>query len=587
MKTLRSILLFVVLILSVNPNSQPTSSAQNATCLDVNLPAFVETAHYCQDVSVNTICRGSDHVYATFRQPVATGFFTLPGDRSALSLLGTLHTSSDVDTEEGWGVAVIRSAFNLPQTLAAQHGVVILLLGDATLTNRVDSALESVPSEPVEGQVSARGNANVRVGPSPNSAIVGSLSNGTHLLVDGRSADGEWLRVLFEQNQVAWISRSVVSVNDIGSLPVVNNQQLTTLQSFELVTETNAESCSSGLLLVQSPQHYQIHFIVNGADVSIASSAALRSHQMDFGQLSEDRTLMTAFDHVPTDLSEDSKCKVTQLIVVDGSASLNNGSLPLPTGFTAFSIACEDLVLPWGFSRPATSDELNSLQSLEGIPDSLLNYAITLPTQQQIQQILQAIEQSQGGGGAPGCEMLRQTSPLDTMANSFASFYWNGISGATHYVVNVFDRTGQKVTSLTSTGANTNVGGDVSQHAIGGGREFSWNVEAYSHNRLLCRTPATVVIRDQFGSPSSGLSGEQSDSYSPPEGQGDDPSDPGGEQGGNSSDQYEPNCVPYYQCRGINRKWRSDRRCGQDLGICYFQPDAPPDNNGGGGYSPN
>lgn len=549
------------------------SLAQNVACVDVNSPAFVQTALHCQDVSVNTICRGPDQVDATFSQPVAADFFSAPGDRSALSLLETLHTSSAVDAEDVWGVTVIRSAFNLPQTLAAQQSVVLLLFGDTTLTNRVDSATMYVPSEPVEGQVSARGNANIRVGPSANAAIIASLSNSTPLLVDGRSTDGEWLRILIEQSQIAWINRSVVSVNDIGDLPVIDNQQLTTMQAFDLVTDTRDESCSSGLLLVQSPQQYQSYFIVNGADVKIASSAALRSQQMNFGQLSEDRALFAAFDSVPNDLSDDSECKVTQLLVIDGSASLNNGSLPLPTGFTAFSIACEGLVLPWGFSRPITSEEIESLQSLEGIPDSLLNYAITLPTQQEIQRTLQAIGQSHIGAGTPACAGLRQTSPLGTMANSFTRFYWDGISGATRYVVNVFDSTGHKITSFTSTGTSPNIGGDVSQNAIGGGREFSWNVEAYSDNRLVCETPATVVIRDQLSPSSSGFAGGDSGS-------------PSGEQDGGPSNPNEPNCVPYYQCPDGTR-WSSDSRCGQDLGVCRFQPYTPPDNGGGGVFSPN
>jgi hypothetical protein len=93
------------------------------------------------------------------------------------------------------------------------------------------------------------------------------------------------------------------------------------------------------------------------------------------------------------------------------------------------------------------------------------------------------------------CAPFRPTSPLDGLPNGVATFYWDGAPGATSYIVRVFNEQGVEVGTFPVSGT-TNVQGDVSTGAIGGGFSFRWDVLAVLNGRVVCTAPGTTMLRE-------------------------------------------------------------------------------------------
>jgi hypothetical protein len=265
----------------------------------------------------------------------------------------------------------------------------------------------------------------------------------------------------------------------------------------------NATQCGQApdVLVVQGPQKLRVAFTVNGADVQIGSTVALHSLLSTYGKILQDRTLNSIFGAALAGqkLPDETVCRVTYLMVMDGRALLNDGKLVLPRGYMARSINCDDkLVTPWGGARPLNADELGELETLNNIPPDLLHYPIRTPKPGEIDQ---------GGGGSPtttnqgACGPLKPTSPLGTMANGYSDFYWDGLPDAASYVVNIYNEGKSPLAQFATGGAETSAGGDVSASAIGAGRVFYWDVEARLNNQTVCRSGLVRVVRDEFEQP--------------------------------------------------------------------------------------
>lgn len=469
------LLIAVFLILAPKAGLAQTESSE---CPALVKQALDDLGQNCGALDRNSACYGYNRVNATFAQSVADNFFSTPADRAGLSTLASIETAPLDVTNNNWGIAVLNVQANVPNTLPGQ-AVTFVLLGDVKVENAVEADNTFEPVTPIT--ITAVVGANIRSAGGVNANVIGSLKQGEQLPADGLSADGKWLRVVY-QGGVGWVSREVVQgePGTISSLPTITRDSRTPMQAFYFRTGVGSANCTEAppsLLVVQGPDNVKVDITANGADIRIGSTIALRF--LEGNQV--------------------------QLIVVSGEAEV--GDLKIPAGFTLTAPLTSDgkgLAGDWTDFRPLTQAELNELKALENLPINLLHYRIVLPTLEEIQRILAVFSQSNPSSQLPGvdpstagqvdCNPFRGTSPLDGLPFGPTTFYWDAAPGATSYRVNLFDGDNVLKTSLNTAGPQTSIVGDTS--GLGGGFTFSWNVQALINGQVACSTNQVTMYRE-------------------------------------------------------------------------------------------
>lgn len=454
--------------------SAAAAIGQSGTCPVLVERALQEMTNNCGGLDRNSACYGFNRVDATFTTPVDENAFSVPADRATLVTLETIRTAPfDLDLTR-WGIAVLNVQANVPNSLPGQ-AVTFLLLGDVSLENAVPPDSAFTGSDPLT--VNTQTGANLRSFPSLNANLVGSVPVNTALQADGRSADGEWLRVLY-QTGPAWINRALVSASgDLAELAVIRSENRSPMQAFYFSAGLGKPSCNEvppSTLVVQGPNNVMVDITANGADIRIGSTIALR--QTEDGRM--------------------------QLFVLAGSVQL--GNLTVPAGFTVFITLDENgnAIGSWEGMRPLTADELLSFALLERIEGDFMHYQIQIPTQQDIQNTLRILAQTVGAGGqngspqviVPGCEGLRATSPIGFAPFGSVTFYWDPLANAQNalYRISFYNAGGALLQAYETTG--TNLGLDTS--TLGEGNLFFWQVEAaVPGTALFCTTGQVTIAR--------------------------------------------------------------------------------------------
>ncbi|MEZ4672134.1 MAG: SH3 domain-containing protein [Anaerolineae bacterium] len=497
-----SLFMLLGLVLVLSP---VVRALQDATCPDIVNRALSELGQNCDALDRNSACYGYNRVNTTFLEQQPDDFFSKASDRSELLLIDDIATAPLDEVNDTWGMAVMKVQANVPNSLPGQ-AVTFVLMGDTQVRNDVAPSEAFIPSDPVA--VKTIGNANIRSGASTNANVIGSVPSGTDMEADGRSTDSKWVRILYKESP-GWISTQLLNASvDVAALPVITQESRTPMQAFHVTTGVRGASCDQApdVLLVQGPENIKVNLTLNGADIRIGSTIVIQSVKKTFKELLEDERLLKEFGGSLTDKNADGDlvCNVIQLMVVDGGASLNDGVVNLPTGFTADTINCGGadrtsvFTIPWAGSRPLTPEELAYLKPLEGLPPNILNYPIRIPTLADIQRILAALGGGIGGQATRGpaadkvnCAPFKPTSPLGQMPANGVQFYWDAAPGATSYTVRVYDSGGATVGEFSTNAPQTTVGGTPS-----GTGSLSWDVSAYYNGVLACTTGRAGVLRD-------------------------------------------------------------------------------------------
>lgn len=447
----------------------PVAGAQQETCLAVAEAAF-DGLTACSGAGAATAC----FAMAAESDPAAD-VFASSGDSVALSALQSL-TTAPLDTEsEQWGMARLNVHANVPLTVS-ETGLTYLLVGDATIENGVDPSSAFVPATPVT--IQALVGANLRSAPSTDARVIESAAAGTQLMASGISADGVWAYVTTE-NGVAWVSTQIIAPldGDLSLLPVVTNDSRSLMQSFVLTTGTETSPCSvqsPSMLVIQAPGGVNAGVTVNSVDVRFSDAIVLRvtpENQM-------------------------------QLFVLAGGAS--TGVLSVPAGFTVLADLSDDgreIEGAWANLRPISPDERGFLSVLELFPADSLYTAFSVPTADEVAATLASVNQASAGAaqtvsasGSGNCEGFQPTSPLDGFAFGQTTFYWDGVTGADQYRVNVYTD-GQLSNSTTIDALSTTTTIDTSSGGIGDGQGYGWNVEAISGGQVICSSGTVAMLR--------------------------------------------------------------------------------------------
>ncbi|MEO8609797.1 MAG: SH3 domain-containing protein [Chloroflexota bacterium] len=464
----------VVCLLAVVPLAGMAQSDGGA-CPALVQQALTDLGQNCDSLDRNSACYGYNRVDATFHQSETEDFFSKPADRSQIANLQSIATAPLDVNKDFWGIAVMNVQANVPNTLPGQ-AVTFVLLGDVKVDNAVAPEDVTQPVDPIN--VTTLTAANIRSGPTVNANIIGSVPNGKVLPADGRNDAGDWYRIVFSSGP-GWVNKDIIySEGDLNTLPVINKENRSPMQSFFFTTGVGDPACNAAppsLLVVQGPDNVKVNITANGADITIGSTIALMI--------------------LPGN--------ILQLIVVHGEAKL--GDLNVPAGFKITAQLSDDgksIVGGWEDMSPLTQEDLDLLKPLEGLPPNILHYPIVLPSLADIQAILNAFQGGNSGGGGTGgpgsgqadCTTFAPTSPLDGLPFGTTTFYWNPAPGATTYQVNLYNDSGALVGSFQTDAANTSLEGDTS--GLGGGFSFSWQVVALVNGQVACSSAPITMFRE-------------------------------------------------------------------------------------------
>jgi hypothetical protein len=83
------------------------------------------------------------------------------------------------------------------------------------------------------------------------------------------------------------------------------------------------------------------------------------------------------------------------------------------------------------------------------------------------------------------------------------------VQGATSYRFTLYNEAGQQVTSIETSANSTTLSVNTSPAAIGGGSNFSWDVQALLNGQVACTTARASVVRDSTSQFVSGGDGQQ------------------------------------------------------------------------------
>jgi hypothetical protein len=440
-------------------------------CPELVLRALDAVGELCSDLGRNTACYGYNQVGATFYEEVPDDFFDLPSDQSDVNILQNIRTSPMNSGNDEWGVAVLNVQANIPDTLPGQ-AVRFLLMGDTEVTNQVPPSAAIQPTVTITASVNT--NANVRSGPGRNNNVLEVLPTGTQVIANGLSDDATWVRIIFDESNIGWISRDLLieAEGSIDDLPISNEVPFTPLQAFQLRTGFTEPECreAPSLMVVQGPENTRIQIEVNGVDIELGSTIVLRT------------------------INQNTQMNVATL---DGSARI--GNLVIAEGFNATADLDEegDVDGNFGGLSPIPLRDLQIFQTLENVPGNILNYDINVQDRPSVIQTavptndnpqpLQTQEPTVSGNAE--CGGFRATSPVEGLFYGGNTFYWDPAPGATSYRVTVVG-----FTSIDVGAGQTNAFIDL--YNVGTNFQMSWYVEALVDGQVACTSQTVTIPRE-------------------------------------------------------------------------------------------
>jgi hypothetical protein len=464
--------------------------AQN-TCSALIDAALSEMDDNCEGIVRNDACYGFDLVQAAFLNEVPDDFFARPADIAAITDLESIATAGLDEENDIWGVAVMNIQANLPNTIPGQN-VTFILMGDTEVENAVAPEDTFVPSDGVDVTINTPQGANVRSGPGTNFNVIGGIGQDASVQADGQSADGQWLRVAYN-NRPAWINRVVVTDDSaFATLPVLSPELRTTMQAFFLRTgigQTTCEGVPEDILLVQGPNGIDIELEVNGANVEIGSTIGLRTIEID-GEL------------------------FLELIVFSGHADVDG--VRVPAGYRTLMCLSEtddrgldgesnDRIVTCAPSTPEPVENFGEVFCyLEEIPASLLNYQLEIlcpgeePPAPPVADTADSATDSELNG--VDCSTFALVGPLDGITPRPTVFNWTEAPGATRYEIVFYDFTGAQAGGFFTDGTSI----ELNVGTIPTGSELAWEVRAFAGEAYACvtfRTPLITRLADPYGVP--------------------------------------------------------------------------------------
>jgi hypothetical protein len=257
-----------------------SAAAQPSTCPDVVSRVLDAVGDACGEIGRNEICYGNLNLSAVPRNPSASLDFSSPGDRVGIGDLAALSLAGLAPALPEWGIAIVSLQANIPSLLPGQNATIVLF-GDISIED-VGGPTPPMPDVYVIGD-----GAPVHQEPAVSATTVGAISREPQRVV-GRLADGSWLRVALDDGTDGWVyTAAIAAEGDALALPVTApdiappDGRYGPMQAFRLQTGIGAPSCDEAPrdgILIQTPDGARaVQFQVNGVDIALGSTAAVRA----------------------------------------------------------------------------------------------------------------------------------------------------------------------------------------------------------------------------------------------------------------------------------------------------------------------
>jgi len=268
----RSIWYVIFLLFSVSMKV----AAQAAVCPPPVLLDFARSSSACFQLERNEACYGNGSVSATFQSDDLATAFAQAGDIASLSVLRSVTlTPSDED------VAITSLAVQASLSDTEASSVAFLLYGNVTIENKVDYLAEL--------QATAKGTLTIRSKPEANGDILAQLAVNKGVVVNGRSADKKWLRVIIPDSQnYGWVAAELVSSQQSIDVLSVVDVSTPVLNPFQVITVKTADAslCDgkvAGGVLIQTPNIEEtVSMTINAVEVRLAGTAYLTTNEDEF-----------------------------------------------------------------------------------------------------------------------------------------------------------------------------------------------------------------------------------------------------------------------------------------------------------------
>lgn len=453
-----------------------------ADCTALMEDAFSALDANCNSAGRNEACYGFNRVEASFLSQIDASTFSQPRDIAAVADIATIRTAPLSSANGTWGIALMNIQANLPDTLPGQS-VTFILMGDVEIENAVAPEDAFDPDDGIEVVITTPGGANVRSGPGLTFNVIGGAVVNSNLVADGLSEDNEWIRVIYS-DRPAWISRVTVAENPaIDALPVLTADLNTPMQAFYLRTGIGQPECAEApddLLLVQGPENIEIEITVNGADISLGSSGALRIIEIDGIQYLE----IIVFDGQFTTGGQTIHAGQRSIMCLsdannpglDGEA--NNRIVECPA-------SVPETIPPGEFGE--------TWCVMEDVPDNILNYGLEVLCPGETPPPPPSDNNTSGGSPSEieGVDCSSFTITTQQVVATDFVLTWTEASGATEYHVAVFDSGGNEISLLTGI-TGTSVGVNGGTHFSGSG---SVHVRAFFNGAYACVTSLSYSSR--------------------------------------------------------------------------------------------
>ena len=248
-----------------------TASAQT-TCPANVLLALSRAGSTCFDLAFNHACYGNGSAEAGFFDADGDLSFGAPGDRVPIASLSALATHT---MEDGFSVVPVKVQANLADS--EQRNTAILLFGEALAVNDVPPLATFV--------ITANGTISIRDQPMITADIVARMGLGDNVTVNGRTPEGDWLRVRIpNRNDLGWIAADVAPANSpLDALAIVTPETpfYRPFQVIEVATGSGDALCDgapeSGILIQTPNTRTEVTLILNGASLTLSATVYVQN----------------------------------------------------------------------------------------------------------------------------------------------------------------------------------------------------------------------------------------------------------------------------------------------------------------------
>jgi hypothetical protein len=268
MKTIFAFLITIFLLIAVAISAVAQQPCPASVALSLS-----RSGSACQGIVRNQACYGNGMINATFFDD---GHMDTPGSTIAISGLQRLETQI---IDDGLSVALMRVQSDLSE--GEQRSATFLIYGSVGIENHIPPMATFI--------VNARGTVNIRDFPDITGEIVKRLGLGEQATVNGRTAEGSWMRVRIPNSEaLGWIPAEVASSGDpINALDVVGDATTIqrTFQSFSVETgrdDTLCDGAPESGVLIQTPNVFRsVQFIINGVETHVSATLLLQTGDDD------------------------------------------------------------------------------------------------------------------------------------------------------------------------------------------------------------------------------------------------------------------------------------------------------------------